>query len=69
GEGGEPKSISHEQTFNEDTANPVTLDATLTRLSEMVGRRLRDHKLWSRTVQIKLRYSDFSTYTRSRTLD
>jgi DNA polymerase-4 len=39
------------------------------RLSEMVARRLRDHGLWSRTVQIKLRYSDFSTFTRSRTLD
>jgi len=39
------------------------------RLSEMVGRRLREHHLHARTVQIKLRYSDFSTFTRSRTLD
>ena len=35
----------------------------------MVARRLRDHRLWARTLQIKLRYSDFSTFTRSRTLD
>ena len=41
----------------------------LVRLSEMVARRLRDHRLYARTVQIKLRYSDFSTFTRSRTLD
>src|SRR5262249_32310543 len=69
GEGGDPKSISHEHTFSIDTADATTLDAILVRLSEMVARRLRDHRLWSRTIQIKLRYSDFSTFTRSRTLD
>jgi len=69
GEGGEPKSISHEHTYSVDTADVATLDATLVRLSEMVSRRLRDHRLYARTVQIKLRYSDFSTFTRSRTLD
>jgi DNA polymerase-4 len=69
GEGGDPKSISHEHTFSVDTADSNALDAMLVRLSEMVARRLRDHHLWSRTVQIKLRYSDFSTFTRSRTLD
>jgi DNA polymerase-4 len=69
GEGGGPKSISHEHTFSVDTAETGALDAILVRLSEMVARRLRDHRLWARTVQIKLRYSDFSTFTRSRTLD
>lgn len=69
GEGGGPKSISHEHTFMVDTAEAPALDAILVRLSEMVARRLRDHRLWARTLQIKLRYSDFSTFTRSRTLD
>jgi len=69
GEGGGPKSISHEHTFSVDTAETGALDAILVRLSEMVARRLRDHRLWARTLQIKLRYSDFSTFTRSRTLD
>ena len=69
GEGGDPKSISHEHTFSVDTADAGALDAMLVRLSEMVARRLRDHRLWARTVQVKLRYSDFSTFTRSRTLD
>jgi len=69
GEGGDPKSISHEHTFSVDTADTAALDAMLVRLSEMVARRLRDHGLWARTVQIKLRYSDFSTFTRARTLD
>lgn len=69
GEGGDPKSVSHEHTFMEDTADTTALDAILVRLSEMVARRLRDHRLYARTVQIKLRYSDFSTFTRARTLD
>ncbi len=65
----EPKSVSHEHTFMEDTADAAALDAMLTRLAEMVARRLRDHALYARTVQIKLRYSDFSTFTRARTLE
>jgi DNA polymerase IV len=69
GEGGDPKSISHEHTFDVDTAERDQIDAMLVRLAEMVARRLRDHALYARTVQIKLRYSDFSTFTRARTLD
>ena len=69
GEEHNPKSISHEFTFNEDTADPERLEAMLARLSEMVGRRLREHKLFARTVQLKLRYSDFSTITRAHSLD
>jgi DNA polymerase-4 len=64
----DPKSISHEHTFDEDTANQEVLESTLARLSEMVCRRLREHGLHARTVQLKLRYKDFSTITRSRTL-
>jgi DNA polymerase-4 len=67
--GSDPKSISHENTFMVDTADRDAIDSMLVRLSEMVARRLRDHGVWARTVQIKLRYSDFSTFTRSRTLD
>ncbi len=65
GEGGGPKSISHEHTFHEDTADVGRIEATLSRLCEMVGRRLREHGLSARTVQLKLRYSDFSTITRA----
>ena len=64
-----PKSISHETTFNQDTADVDRLESTLARLSEMVGRRLREHLLHARTVQLKLRYSDFSTITRAISLD
>ncbi|MFI5107725.1 MAG: DNA polymerase IV [Terriglobales bacterium] len=68
GENDQPKSISHEHTFNEDTANVEQLESTLARLSEMVCRRLREHGLYARTVQLKLRYKDFSTITRARSL-
>lgn len=64
-----PKSISHEHTFRTDTADRDALEAMLARLTEMVARRLREHCLYARTVQVKLRYQDFSTFTRARTLD
>jgi len=44
------------------------IESTLARLSEMVGRRLREHGLSARTVQLKLRYSDFSTITRAHSV-
>ncbi len=62
------KSISHEHTYNEDTADVGQLEATLMRLSEMVGRRLRESNVHARTVQLKLRYKDFTTITRAHTL-
>ena len=69
GEGGDPKSISHEHTYDEDTANLEKLESTLMRLSEMVGRRLREGGYFARTVQLKLRYQDFTTITRAQSLD
>jgi DNA polymerase IV len=68
GEHSDPKSISHEHTFNEDTANPVQLETTLMRLTEMVARRLREHSFYARTIQLKLRYKDFTTITRAHAL-
>ena len=68
GAGGGPKSISHEHTFDRDERDPAILGSTLARLSEMVCRRLREHRLHARKVGLKLRYSDFTTITRGRTL-
>jgi DNA polymerase-4 len=68
GEDTEAKSISHEHTFNEDTGNREQLESTLMRLSEMVGRRLREARVYARTIQLKLRYKDFTTITRAHTL-
>ena len=64
----DPKSISHEHTFNQDTANQSQLESTLMRLSEMVARRLREHSFHARTIQLKLRYKDFTTITRAHSL-
>jgi DNA polymerase-4 len=69
GERGDPKSVSHEHTFAEDTCDAAAIEAMLARLTGMVARRLREHGLYTRTVQIKLRYSDFSTFTRAFTLE
>ena len=68
GAGEGPKSISHEHTFGEDTADIPKLESTLSRLCEMVGRRLREHRLHARTIQLKLRYTDFSTITRAHSV-
>ena len=68
GEDTGPKSISHEHTFGEDTADAERIESTLAHLCELVGRRLREHGLTARTIQIKLRYSDFSTITRAHSL-
>ncbi len=64
----EAKSISHEHTYNDDTADPSQIESTLMRLSEMVGRRLREANFYARTIQLKLRYKDFTTLTRAHTL-
>jgi DNA polymerase-4 len=64
-----PKSISHEHTFSEDTADAQKLESTLARLCEMVCRRLREQKLHARTLQLKLRDSAFHTVTRAHTLN
>jgi DNA polymerase-4 len=69
GEDTDAKSISHEHTYNEDTAELDRLQSTLMRLSEMVGRRLREGGYFARTLQLKLRYKDFTTLTRAHTVE
>ena len=64
----EAKSISNETTRHSDISNRDTLRAWLMELTEQVCWRLRQHDLFGRTVQIKLRFADFSTITRSHTL-
>ncbi|MEJ2053449.1 MAG: DNA polymerase IV [Calditrichaceae bacterium] len=63
------KSVSNEHTFDTDVLNPDKLYRTLLQLSEKVGYRLRKKGLKGRTVHLKLRYENFSTITRNKTLD
>lgn len=65
---GEAKSISRETTFGEDTRDSTFLTATLRYLSEKVGSSLRRQGKLARCVSLKLRYTDFTTITRQRTL-
>lgn len=64
----EAKSISHETTFATDIFDKNILLATLLQLTEQVAWRLRHQELKGRTVQLKIRYSDFKTFTRSQSL-
>lgn len=62
------KSIGHENTFDTDVGDLDVLRREFLRLSGRVGERLRKHAMIARTVSIKVRFSDFRTITRSRTL-
>ncbi|MDR6439143.1 DNA polymerase-4 [Paenarthrobacter nicotinovorans] len=62
------KSIGAEETFSTDTGDNALLHKELLRLSHRTAGRLRSSGMLARTVALKLRYSDFSTVTRSRTV-
>lgn len=62
------KSIGHEVTFERDTADTALLDATLLNLTEKVAHRLRAQGFRARTIAVKFREADFSTYTRRATV-
>lgn len=64
----EAKSITRETTFEKDTHDPVFLSATLRYQAEKVGADLREVGKQAKCVSIKVRYSDFTTITRQRTL-
>jgi len=63
----ESKSISVEDTFENDLVNASDLHFTLERDAGQVAARLRAAGLFARTVTIKVRQADFTTLTRSRT--
>jgi len=62
------KSVGHETTFETDVSDAELLRRELLRQANAVAVRLRDGGLVGRTVMLKLRFSDFRTITRSRTL-
>ena len=63
------KSIGHEITFEHDTADPELLHRTLLELAGRVAGRLRSNGARARTIAIKYREADFTTYTRRTTLN
>jgi DNA polymerase-4 len=62
------KSASRETTFAQDIKDPARLESTLRYLGERVGADLRQKNKRARCVTLKLRYGDFTTITRRRTL-
>jgi DNA polymerase-4 len=62
------KSVSHEHTFDVDTADPEVIERTLLALAEGVAARLRAGHVRASTVAVKVRDSAFRTVTRQRTL-
>ena len=62
------KSMGQEHTYDEDTADPKRLRATLLQLADGVAARLRAHALKARTITLKYRDEDFRTTTHARTL-
>ena len=65
----ETKSISVEDTFEVDIADLLTLTAIAERHAEQVVQRMTSNGLFARTVTVKVRWPDFTSVTRSRTLD
>jgi DNA polymerase-4 len=61
-------SISNERTFREDVSDAAVIQSVLCGLCERVCWRARKRRIKARTVTLKLRYADFHTLTRSRTL-
>jgi DNA polymerase-4 len=61
-------SIGSDETFGRDTDDPAVIARELLRLSHKVAARIRAAGMVGRTVVLKLRFSDFTTITRSRTL-
>jgi DNA polymerase IV (DinB-like DNA polymerase) len=62
------KSISRSSTFKEDTNDPIKIAGYLEMLAESVHKSLVKHRFLYKVVTIRVRYDDFSTYTRSKTI-
>ncbi len=62
------KSISHETTFEEDTADSAIIFQALDELCESVWKETTDQNLLFKTITVKIRYQGFETHTKSKTL-
>ena len=62
------KSISRSSTLKEDTNDPIKITGYLEMLADSVHKSLVKHRFLFKVVSIRIRYNDFSTYTRSKTV-
>ena len=63
------KSVGHEETYSHDITVRAEANTEVLRLADATATRLAEHALVGRTVQLKVRFADFATITRSRTID
>jgi DNA polymerase-4 len=62
------KSVAAEHTFTENLTSEIFMMEKLERIAEELGRRLKKYNISGKTVTLKIKYSDFTTQTRSKTL-
>jgi DNA polymerase-4 len=62
------KSLSHSVTLEEDTSDPNILKKVLLQLSEKVSKRMRREGFYGRRIAVTVRYSDFFTFSKQKTL-
>ncbi len=62
------KSVASEHTFNENLTSEIFMQERLERIAEELERRLKKHNISGKTVTLKIKYSDFTMQTRSKTL-
>ena len=62
------KSLAAERTFNENLSSEIFMMERLEHIAEEVSRRLKKSKVAGKTVTLKIKYSDFTLQTRSKTL-
>lgn len=64
----DPKSIGHSMTFPKDLSTRQEIEAELLKLSDMVGRRARKYGFIGKKVSLTIRYTDFETFSKQKTL-
>lgn len=63
-----PKSVGAERTFNENLSSEIFMLERLEHIAEELGRRLKKSNIAGKTITLKIKYSDFTLQTRSKTL-
>lgn len=62
------KSVAAEHTFNENLTSEIYMQERLEQIASELERRLKKHAISAKTITLKIKYSDFTTQTRSKTL-
>ena len=62
------KNVGHESTFSQDIGDDDALESWIWELSDQVGRRLRRNQIFGKTIRVKIRFYNFRTISRSKTI-